>query len=223
MIQCSRRRKGRPGRGLPFEQHNNEWKIRRLHPLVERFVVFIDLPVAEAALSNQQNERGRLRDFLGKLRRPGTAGAQVRGGEEDARGGVLALDGGLEPLRQRLIRRVIAEKPALHSKHRGGLSSPAERSRSGGAERKRGRGTARSAVEGACSMEARPHRRRPYHDPSGGSCLPAFAGWRDRRSARRAFLLYPHPQKISINEQIFSSICLALPALPFRPSTRSAV
>ena len=57
-------------------------------------------------------------DFLRQLRGPRSAGAQVRGREEQARRGVLALDRGLQPLRQRLIRRVVAQEPALHSMHR---------------------------------------------------------------------------------------------------------
>ena len=111
--------KRQAGRGLPFEQHHNERKCSsRLHPFVERLVVFGHLPFADASWADQQNEAGRIGDFLRKLRRPGTAGPQVRGREEYARGGVLALDGGFEPLRQRLIRRVIAQKPARHSSHR---------------------------------------------------------------------------------------------------------
>ena len=87
----------------------------RLRPAVERLVIFGHLPFADAGLADQQNESGRLRDFLGELGRPGAAGAQVRGREEDARRRILALDGGLEPLGQRLVRRVIAEKPARHA------------------------------------------------------------------------------------------------------------
>jgi hypothetical protein len=51
-------------------------------------------------------------NFVGELPRPGAAGAQVRRRKEHARRGILMLDRGLEPLRQCLIRRVIAEEPA---------------------------------------------------------------------------------------------------------------
>ena len=37
------------------------------------------------------------------------------GAKNTREAGILALDRGLEPFRQRLIRRVIAEKPALHA------------------------------------------------------------------------------------------------------------
>jgi hypothetical protein len=106
------------GRGLAFQQDYDEREIgRRLGPFVERLVIFEHLPRTHFP-ANQQNESGRGRDFLGKLGRPGTAGPHVRGGEEYARGGILALDGGLKPLGQRLIRRMVAEKPARHSSHR---------------------------------------------------------------------------------------------------------
>jgi hypothetical protein len=58
------------GRGLAFQQHQDERKFRRLDALVERLVVFIDLPVAQAPLADQQNESVRRGDFLGELRRP---------------------------------------------------------------------------------------------------------------------------------------------------------
>ena len=107
------------GRGLPFEQDDDEREIgRRLHPFVERLVIFEHLPSVRRPFADEQNESGRLGDFLGELGRPGAAGPQVRGREEYARGGILALDGGLEPLRQRLVRRMVAEKPARHSIHR---------------------------------------------------------------------------------------------------------
>ena len=118
MIQCSRRRNGRPGAVWPSSKTTMSGKSDgRLRPFVERLVIFEHLPRSHFP-ADQQNESGRGRDFLGKLGRPGTAGPHVRGGEEYARGGILALDGGLEPLRQRLIRRMIAEKPARHSSHR---------------------------------------------------------------------------------------------------------
>src|SRR6202043_3770355 len=90
----------------------------RVPPFVKLPIIFGHLPFADASCSDQQNESGRLCDFLRKLLRPGTASPQVRGRKKQARGRILALDGGLEPLRQRLIRRVITEKPARHSSHR---------------------------------------------------------------------------------------------------------
>ena len=116
-VQLAQERQAR--RGLPFEQQHDERKCSpRVHPFVERLVVFGHLPFADARWADQQNEGGRFGDFLRKLRRPRSAGAQMRRREEYARSGVLALDRGFKPLRQRLIRRVIAEKPALHSSHR---------------------------------------------------------------------------------------------------------
>ena len=84
------------GRGLPFEQHHNKRKIGRLHPLVERLIVFEYLPIAEAPLADQQNESRCIGDFLGKLGRPETARRQVCGCKENTRRRVLALDRGLE-------------------------------------------------------------------------------------------------------------------------------
>ena len=53
-------------RGLAFKQHQDDREIGRLHPLVERLVVFKHLPVADALLANQQDEGVRLRDLLGE-------------------------------------------------------------------------------------------------------------------------------------------------------------
>ena len=56
------------GRGLPFEQQNNERKCSpRIYPFVERFIVFGDLPFPDASLTNQENESCCLSDLLGKL------------------------------------------------------------------------------------------------------------------------------------------------------------
>ena len=105
---------------LAFEQHHDQRKVgRRLHPAVERLVIFGHLPLPDAGFADQQNESVRVGDLLGELRRPRAAGAQMCRREEDARCGIFALDGGFEPFRQRLIGRVVAEKPALHSMHRG--------------------------------------------------------------------------------------------------------
>ena len=104
------------GCGLPFQQHYNERKFSpRVHPFVERFIIFGHLPLADARWTDQQNETGRISDFLRKLRRPGAAGSEVRRSEECAGSGILAFDRGFEPLRKRLVRRMVAEKPALHS------------------------------------------------------------------------------------------------------------
>ena len=54
------------GRGLPFEQHQDDGEIRGLYPFVECLVVFKHLPIADTALANQQDEHVRLRDLLGK-------------------------------------------------------------------------------------------------------------------------------------------------------------
>ncbi len=109
-----------PGCGLAFEQHHDQRKFSsRIGPFVERLVVFGHLPFADAFGADQKDEGGRLGDFPRELLRPGAAGPQMRGCEEDARGRILALDSGLETLRQSLIRRMVAEKPALHSTHRG--------------------------------------------------------------------------------------------------------
>jgi hypothetical protein len=92
------------GRGLPRKQHQNDREIRRLHPPVERLVIFGHLPVAEPPLTHQENETCRIRDFLRELRGPETAGPQVRGREKYAASRVLAFDGGLDPFRQRMVR-----------------------------------------------------------------------------------------------------------------------
>ncbi len=106
------------GRRLAFEQHHDQGEVGSLDPFVERFVVFVDLPVAEALLPDQQNEGIRLLDFPGQLRRPRAPGAQMRRREKHPRGGILALDGGFEPARQRFVGCVVAEKPTAHSRHR---------------------------------------------------------------------------------------------------------
>jgi hypothetical protein len=67
------------GRGLPFEQHQNERKTLGVRPPVERLVIFEHLPRAEARLPDQQDESCGVRDFLGKLRRPETARPVVQG------------------------------------------------------------------------------------------------------------------------------------------------
>ena len=54
------------GRGLPFEQHQDDGEIRELYPLVERLVVFKHLPIADTLLAHQQDEGVRLRDLLGE-------------------------------------------------------------------------------------------------------------------------------------------------------------
>ena len=103
------------GRGLPVEQDDDEREgAPRLHPPVERLVIFGDLPLADAMFADEQKEGVRLSEFLRELIRPGAAGAQVRRGEKDACRRVLAREGGLEPLGERLVRRMIAEKPARH-------------------------------------------------------------------------------------------------------------
>jgi hypothetical protein len=115
-VQLPQKRQAR--RTLSFEQHHDERECSaRLDPSVERLVIFGNLPLADAGRADEQNEGGCFGDFLSQLRGPRSAGAQVRGREEQARRGVLVLDRGLQPLRQRLIRRVVAREPALHSMH----------------------------------------------------------------------------------------------------------
>ena len=76
--------KRQPRRGLALEHHDNERKSPlRLHPLIERLVVFGHLPFADAGFADEQDESGRVGDFLRQLRRPGAAGAQVRGSKKD--------------------------------------------------------------------------------------------------------------------------------------------
>ena len=55
---------GQTRRTLPFEQHQNDWKVSGLDSLVECFVVFKYLPIADTSLAYQQDEGVRLRDFL---------------------------------------------------------------------------------------------------------------------------------------------------------------
>jgi hypothetical protein len=51
-------------RWLPIEQHDCE--VGGGDPLIKRLVVFEDLPWAYAFLSDQQNERSRIR-YLGRM------------------------------------------------------------------------------------------------------------------------------------------------------------
>ena len=70
--------KRQSGRGLPLEQDDDEREgPPRLHPAVERLVIFGNLPFADAGFADEQNEGVRLGDLLGELRGPGAAGAQV--------------------------------------------------------------------------------------------------------------------------------------------------
>ena len=78
-------------------------------------MVFRYLPFADAGRADEQNETGGFGDLVSELRRPGASSAQVRGREEDAGLRILALDGVLEPLGQRLVGGVIAEKPTRHA------------------------------------------------------------------------------------------------------------
>jgi hypothetical protein len=98
-----------------FEQDDDEGKRRRgIRPFIERLIVFEYLPRADA-LPDQQNENIGVRDLLRELRRLGAAGAHSSRREKNVRTGILALDGGFQPLRHRLVSRMIAEKPPLHS------------------------------------------------------------------------------------------------------------
>jgi hypothetical protein len=110
-VQLAQKRQS--GRGLPLDEDDDEQEgSPRLHPAVERLVIFGNLPFADAGFAEEQNEGVRRGQCLGKLRGPGAAGAQARRREEYAGRRVLALDGGLEPLGEPLVGRVIAEKPA---------------------------------------------------------------------------------------------------------------
>jgi hypothetical protein len=57
---------GQTRRGLAFKQHQDDGEIRKLYPLVERLVVFKQLPIADTPLANQQDEGVRLRDLIGE-------------------------------------------------------------------------------------------------------------------------------------------------------------
>ena len=52
--------------------------LPRLHPAVERLVIFGDLPFADARFADEQDEGARRGDLLGKLCGPRAARAQVR-------------------------------------------------------------------------------------------------------------------------------------------------
>ena len=104
------------GRDLPFNQNDDEREgPPGLHPTAERLEIFGDLPIADAAFADEQNEGGRPSEFLGELIGPGPAGAHVRGREEDAQRRVLALDRALQSRRLLPIRAVVAEKPMWHA------------------------------------------------------------------------------------------------------------
>ena len=103
-------------RVLSFEQDDNQRKFRgRPDMPVVGLVVFRDLPLSESGLADQENKCIRLGDFLRQLGAPRTTGAQMRRGEEHPRCRILRLDSVFEPRGQRLVRRVITEKPAAHS------------------------------------------------------------------------------------------------------------
>src|SRR5262249_8910068 len=107
---------GQTRRGLSFKQHQDDGEIRGFYPLVERLVVFKHLPIANTPLAHQQDEGVRLRDLIGERFRPEAPRAQTRRREEHANVRILSLKRGLQPLGQRLIRRMVAQEPSSHSK-----------------------------------------------------------------------------------------------------------
>jgi hypothetical protein len=113
-VQLSQERQSR--RFLHVDQDDDKREgLPRLHPAIECLVILWDLPLADAGLADEQNEGVRFGELPGKLVSPRAAGAQVRVRKENAGRRVLALNRGLDPLRQRLVRRMIAKKPARHA------------------------------------------------------------------------------------------------------------
>src|SRR5262245_35002126 len=106
---------GQARRGLAFEQDQDVGEIGDVYPLVEGLVILQHLPIADALLTHQQDKSVRLRDLIGEGFRPKAPGAQTRGREEHPSVTVLALKSPLQALGQRLIGRMVAEKPPSHS------------------------------------------------------------------------------------------------------------
>jgi hypothetical protein len=101
------------GRRLAFQQDQDDW-----YSTVARLAVFIKLPSTQALFSDEEHERVRLRNFIGKLLQPIATCPQAFGRKKDLRLGVLAPQRLLERLRERQVLRIVTQKPASHSNHR---------------------------------------------------------------------------------------------------------
>src|SRR5262245_27432193 len=101
--------------GLTFQEDHDDREVRRLHAPIKRFVIFYNLPWPEPLLPDQQHEGRGLGNFLGKLWQPIVAGTQTLRSKEGLSLGVLALERNLEPLHDRKVLRIVAEKPTPHS------------------------------------------------------------------------------------------------------------
>jgi hypothetical protein len=100
---------------LAIEQHEDYREIMLLHPPVECFVIFDDLPGPEPLFSNKQEEGGCFRDALRQFGKPKAAGAQTRRCKENLGLGILAAQRIFDALHERKVLRVVAEKPAPHA------------------------------------------------------------------------------------------------------------
>ena len=72
-------------------QDQNERIVRLFRPLIERLVIFHDLPWPDSVLADEQDKGARLRDFVGQLLLPEAAGAHGLRRKENVRIRFVAL------------------------------------------------------------------------------------------------------------------------------------
>ncbi len=105
-----------PRRCLPVEQHQDQRKFWFFYTPVNCLVVFRNLPGTKTLFANEENECGSVRNLLHKLGQPIAAGSKTFRRKKNPRAGVAPMQRALERLNQGEILRVVAEKPAPHSK-----------------------------------------------------------------------------------------------------------
>src|SRR5262249_42226371 len=96
-------------------EHQDEWIVGLLRAPIERLVILHDLPWPDPGLADEQDKRGRLRDFVGQLLLPEAAGTHALERKENVRVRVAALQRGLQRLHQRKVLRSITQEPAPHA------------------------------------------------------------------------------------------------------------
>ena len=59
--------KGKSRRRLALKQHEYDREIRRLHPAIERLIIFHDLPGTETIFADDQRKRGSIGNALASV------------------------------------------------------------------------------------------------------------------------------------------------------------
>src|SRR5262245_932337 len=95
-------------------EHQDERIVGLFRAPIERLVILYDLPWPDI-LADEQDKRGRLRNFVGQLLLPEAAGTHALGRKENVRVRVPTLQRGLQRLHQRKVLRSITQEPAPHA------------------------------------------------------------------------------------------------------------